>query len=303
MTLDVAYTWVDDRWPGYRETLRAHAASRHDLNPNRTRDNLDLMRYSLRSLAKYAPWVRNVHLFTCRPQVPAWLDTGHPRLRVTHHDEVMDATLLPTFNSFAIVQHLHRLPGVSPRFVYFEDDMLLGGAVALEDFIAYPRLHRTRGEARAGDSPWTASLANANRLLDERFGRGRRWIHHFPLLMDVELWREVLAQWPEPLARTRASRFRAHDNVAPEHLYFHYARARLPLARASVARSYRECFYFPLENRLAQMRMQRAAVKLLRPKFICMNDNFDERPDPRVEAYLRAMLERWLPEPSPFERS
>jgi hypothetical protein len=303
MTLDVAYTWVDDRWPGYLDTLRAHAASRHDRNPNRTRDNLDLLRYSLRSLAKYAPWAGNVHLLTCRPQVPAWLDTRHPRLRITHHDEVMDPALLPTFNSFAIVQHLHRLPRISRRFVYFEDDMLLGRAVAPEDFIAYPRLARTRRAARAGDSPWTASVAGSNRLLDERFGRAHRWIHHFPLLMDAQLWPALLGEWPDALARTRASRFRAHDNVAPEHLYFHYWREQAGAARSSLARSYRDCFYFPLENRLWQMRLQRAGVELLRPKFVTLNDNFDERPDPRVEDYLRAMLERWLPEPSPFERS
>ena len=303
MTLDVAYTWVDDRWPGYRDELRAHAASRDDLNPNRTRDNLELLRYSLRSLAAYAPWVRNVHLLTCRPQVPAWLESAHPRLRITHHDQVMDAALLPTFNSFAIVQHLHRLPGISPRFVYFEDDMLLGAPVTPQDFAAYPRLARTRREARAGDSPWTAAVAAANRLLDGRFGHEQRWVHHFPLLIDVELWREMAAQWPQPLERTRASRFRAHDDVAPEFLYFHYARARDGVARASLARSYRECFYFPLENRLAQMRLQRGAVAVLRPKFITLNDNFDARPDPRVEAYVRALLERWLPEPSPFERS
>lgn len=303
MTLDVVYTWVDDRWPGYLDQLHAHAASRDDLNPNRTRDNLDLLRYSLRSLARYAPWVGNVHLFTCRPQVPAWLDTRHPRLRITHHDEVMDAALLPTFNSFAIVQHLHRLPGISARFLYFEDDMLLGRAVAPDDFIAYPRLSRTPRETGAAGSPWTASVAGANRLLDERFGGGGRWVHHFPLLMDAALWRELLDEWPGALSRTRASRFRAHDNVAPEYLYLHYARARNQLSEASLGRSYRECFYFPLENRLWQMRLQRAAVELLRPKFITLNDNFDARPDARVEAYVRALLERWLPDPSPFERS
>ena len=303
MTLDVAYTWVDDRWPGYRAQLRQHAAGRHDLNPNRTRDNLDLLRYSLRSLARHAPWVRNVHLFTCRPQVPAWLDTGHPRLRITHHDEVMDPALLPTFNSFAIVQHLHLLPGISRRFVYLEDDMLLGSAVGVEDFIAYPRIGRTRRQAHAADSPWTAAVAQANRLLDERFGRKHRWVHHFPLLIDVERWREMLGEWPDALGRTRASRFRAHDNVPPELLYFHYALARDGVPSASLARSYRDCFYFPLENRLWQMRLQRAAVEALRPKFVTMNDNFDERPDPRVEAYLRAVLGRWLPAPSPFERS
>jgi hypothetical protein len=301
--IDVAYTWVDDRWPGYADELRAHAATPHDLNPNRTRDNLELLRYSLRSLDRHAPWVRNVHLFTCRPQVPAWLDTSHPRIRITHHDEVMDPRRLPTFSSFAIALHLHRLPGISSRFIYFEDDMLLGARVEPGDFVAYPRLARAPRQAREGDSPWTAALAGANRLLDARFGRERRWVSHFPLAIDKALWAEMLAQWPQALERTGASRFRSAADVPPEYLYLHYARARGRLACASLAESYRACLYFPLENRLVQMRLQRAAAALLRPKFVTLNDNFGARPDPRVEAYLRAVLERWFPEPSPFERS
>ena len=307
---DVAFTWVDDRWPGYLDELRAHAHTPHDTNPNRTRDNLQLLRYSLRSLAMHAPWVRNVHLFTRRPQLPPWLDTRHPRLRITHHDEVMEPSLLPTFSSFAIVLHLHRLPGISRRFAYFEDDMLLGARVVPGDFMdgegrlrIYPRLARAPRETRVGDSPWTAALAGANRLLDARFGRAHRWASHFPLAVDMELWGEMLAQWPEALGRTRADRFRSPSDVAPEFLYLHYARARDRASAASLVESYRQCFYFPLENRLAQMRLQRAAAERLQPKFITMNDNFGEGVEARVESYLRSLLERWFPEPSPFERS
>ena len=48
--IDVVYTWVDDTFPGYAEELARHAGKPADRNPNRTRDNLDLLRYSLRSL-------------------------------------------------------------------------------------------------------------------------------------------------------------------------------------------------------------------------------------------------------------
>jgi len=33
---------------------------------------------------------------------------------------------LPTFNSAAIECHLHRIPGLSENFLYFNDDFLLG---------------------------------------------------------------------------------------------------------------------------------------------------------------------------------
>ena len=77
--IDVVYTWVDDQWPGYRELLSQYAEVKRDSDPSRTRDNLETLRFSLRSLQRYAPWVNRVFLLTCRPQVPSWLNTAHPQ--------------------------------------------------------------------------------------------------------------------------------------------------------------------------------------------------------------------------------
>src|SRR5580658_8510601 len=87
--LDIVYMWVDDRWPGYAETLARYARSAHDRNPNRTRDNLETLKYSLRSVSHFAPWRGKIFVVTCRPQCPAWLDRRHPDIRLVHHDEFM----------------------------------------------------------------------------------------------------------------------------------------------------------------------------------------------------------------------
>src|SRR5438046_306412 len=181
--IDVVYTWVDDSWPGYRELLARHASTRHDVNPNRTRDNLQILKYSLRSLAAFAPWVRRVYLVTCRPQLPSWIDAS--AIRIVHHDEFMPREHLPTFNSFAILSNLHRLPDLARRFVYIEDDRLFGRSVGVDDFFdpsgrvrVYEALRGTpRGGARAsGSSPWNLALARSNALLDERCARcSARW--------------------------------------------------------------------------------------------------------------------------------
>lgn len=46
-------------------------------------DNEEL-RYSLRSIEKYAPWVNHIYLVT-NGQIPYWLNTSHPRLSVITH--------------------------------------------------------------------------------------------------------------------------------------------------------------------------------------------------------------------------
>jgi len=53
---------------------------------SRYRDNQEL-RYSLRSIWKYAPWVRHIYIVT-NGQVPRWLDINHPRLSIVTHADI-----------------------------------------------------------------------------------------------------------------------------------------------------------------------------------------------------------------------
>ena len=117
----------------------------------------------------------------------AWLDLGNPRVRLVTHAEIFRwPEDLPTFNSVAIETHLHRIPGLAERFVYFNDDTFLGAACGPEDFFtADGRLCvRFRHEALpCNEGPAEVSAAdrgaaNANGLLAFEFGPGR---YHYPI--------------------------------------------------------------------------------------------------------------------------
>lgn len=101
---------------------------------NRYRDSNELL-YSLRSLEKYAPWIRHIHIVTCG-QVPSWLDVSHPRISIVTHEEIFpNRSHLPVFSSPAIETHLHRVPGLTQKFIYFNDDVFLASDVWPDDFI------------------------------------------------------------------------------------------------------------------------------------------------------------------------
>ena len=54
---------------------------------------------------------------------------------MVNHDEIFaDASHLPSFSSPAIESNLHRIPGLSRRFIYFNDDVMLGAPTYPEDF-------------------------------------------------------------------------------------------------------------------------------------------------------------------------
>lgn len=311
--IDAVYTWVDDSAPGYAEALAQQARSEHDRNPNRTRDNLELLRFSLRSLQRYAPWIRRVVLVTQRPQIPAWLEISEPSLRIVHHDEIFEPEHLPTFNSFAIVANLHRISGLSRHFLYLSDDHLFAGPVSRSDFFwpdgaqkLYFSRRRTPDAELAGNrwiSRWNAALALSNALLDDAYGAApRRAICHAPLMIERSSFESCASQWKAEWERTCSSRFRETDNLAPEYLYPWFLACE-GLGRAVSRRERRRgVAYWGLDNWLPLQLAGLAWLRLRRAKFLCLNDNFGEHPNAAVERAARRYLERCHPAASRFER-
>lgn len=104
----------------------------------------DELKYSLRSVEKYANWVRNIYIVT-NGQVPNWLNTSHPRIKIVNHKDIYpNRTHLPTFNSASIECHLHRIDGLSRQFLYLNDDFLFGKPVYPEDFYSRSKGHQIR---------------------------------------------------------------------------------------------------------------------------------------------------------------
>jgi hypothetical protein len=115
------------------ETKNSTQHSDDTVSQNRFRDSEEL-RYSFRSLEKYAPWIRKIFLVTDN-QVPYWLNLQNSRIQIISHQEIFpNQSHLPVFSSPAIETHLHRIPGLSKKFIYFNDDVFLGAPTLPEDF-------------------------------------------------------------------------------------------------------------------------------------------------------------------------
>ena len=107
-------------------------------SPSRFADNQEL-RYSMRSVEKYAPWVRKIFIVT-NGQIPSWLNLDNPRVKVVPHSEIFtNQSHLPTFSSPAIESHLHKIPGLSKKFIYLNDDVFFGTEVWPDDFFTHSK--------------------------------------------------------------------------------------------------------------------------------------------------------------------
>ena len=137
--IDFVITWVDGNDPEWQSEKRKYSGEGCDDRPERYRD-WEFLRYWFRGVEKFAPWVRKIYFVTWG-HLPEWLDTNHPKIHIVRHEDYIPKEYLPTFNSHVIEFHLHRIQGLSERFVYFNDDMFLTDKVFEEDFFAgeYPK--------------------------------------------------------------------------------------------------------------------------------------------------------------------
>lgn len=122
--IDFVVLWVDDSDPDWRREKARHqqGVARESCGEKRYRD-WELLRWQFRAFEKFTPWVNHIYLVTCG-HAPNWLDLRHPKVSLVRHDEFMPAEYLPTFSANPIELNLHRIPGLSENFVYFNDDCI-----------------------------------------------------------------------------------------------------------------------------------------------------------------------------------
>lgn len=317
--IDAVYTWVDGSDPAHCRQLaywRAQDPSRTRATsgPHRFR-NRDELRYSLRSLERHAPWIRNVHLVT-NGQLPPWLDRSHPRLKlVTHAELFAEPSHLPTFNSLAIEANLHRIPGLSPSYLYLNDDLFIGRPVQPTDFLSPQTGHQVYFDGwplpRRNTSRTTTDLALAHTqdLLDRRFRpRERRAPAHVPVLYRSDIVQALVQEWGADLQATSAHRFRTADDVAIHVLYTYFivegqAERYFPVHLSATDWSSVNAFVM-LTSDTRAAREGLATIARQRPKFFCINDDLPTRwpwIEARTNRLLAAFLAEYFPEPSTFE--
>lgn len=296
MKFDAVYTWVDGDEPQYIELRDRYAAKTTDRNPERYRDNLQLMRYSFRSMEQFFNHFETLYLVTTRPQVPSWINADHPRVKIVHHDEFIPAEFLPTFNSNVIESFLHRIPGLSEHFLYMNDDFLFGNPLPPDAFMR-------DGKYRIFNTLFGENLKW--RVYDgfqDIFGLGI--IEHTPLFIRKSYWEEAFACFPDAAEATRKSRFRKPENLCPYKVYrYHMLKNH---ADESVAVHLPELlmeskFHKLTNNVSAQRRFFNKMMENM-PDHYCLNDDFRVKPNPEVVEMARKFLESKYSNPSTFEQ-
>jgi len=136
--IDLVYLWVDGSDPKWQKKKQAFTTTRNDNSETNAAGryvNSNELKYSLRSVEKHAPWIRNIFIVT-DDQKPEWLNTDHPKINLIDHTQIIPLEVLPLFNSIAIEYFLYKIPGLSEHFLFSNDDMFFNGDLTPDFFFA-----------------------------------------------------------------------------------------------------------------------------------------------------------------------
>lgn len=309
--IDAVYTWVDgdDKdWLARKDAAAGRDSDAvHHTSSSRARfASRDELRYSLRSLETFAPWIRHVYLVTDQ-QRPEWLDVDNPRITVVDHREIFsDPSVLPVFNSHAIESQLHHIDGLSEHYLYMNDDVMFGRPVGPAGFFegnGMPRFFVSSATldvspASSRDLPVLSAAKRNARVIADRFGRSvTQKFQHTPHPQSRAVLRELEGEYPDLFAEVSASKFRHPDDVSVasslHHTYAHARGLAVP-GRLKYA-------YINVAEADAALRLTGLMRKRDRDVF-CLNDVDVSHTDNDAAARnLAQFLEHYFPVRSAFE--
>lgn len=309
--IDMVFSWVDGSSTEFQRQRAAqmdgYVVGDGDDSPARFRQ-IDELRYALRSVHMYAPWVRRIFIATDSPR-PAWLNE-HPDVTIVRSEEFFaDTSVLPTHNSHAVEAQLHRINGLAEHFLYSNDDMFFGRPVTPELFFSGGGISRFvesgvrigTGAAHAGRSGHDNGLRTNRALLQERFGRViTHDLEHCAVPMRRSVAAELEREFADDYARTAANRFRAATDISVTNSLYHYY--ALLTGRAVVTREPR--VQYVQTTQLDSLRTMERLVTRRDTDMFCLNDgSVPEIPEEMRVRALRSCLERAFPVRAPWERA
>jgi Stealth protein CR2, conserved region 2/Stealth protein CR3, conserved region 3/Stealth protein CR4, conserved region 4/Stealth protein CR1, conserved region 1 len=309
--IDMVFSWVDGNDPEFRARRAAvmadYVVGEGDDADARIRQ-LDELKYALRSVHAFAPWVRRIFIAT-DSLAPEWL-APHPKVTIVRAaDHFSDLSALPVYNSHAVESQLHHIPGLAEHFLYSNDDMFFGRVLWPTMFFSPGGVTKfiEAGE-RIGlgvnnlERSGFENAARVNRqLLWEKFGKViTRHLEHTAAPLRKSVLLELEREFSQEFARTRASRFRASTDISVTNSLYHYY--ALMTGRAVQHESAKVLYVdTTLRSGLAKLPQ---LLKKRKFDFFCLNDSSF----PEVSATERAQvigefLQHYFPVPAPWERA
>ncbi len=171
MSIDYVIPFVDCSDGKWLQEYKKYVSDTRDWSNNATRfRDWDTLRYQLRSIERYMPWVRNIYIImsVSESQVPHWLNRQNERIHIVWDWEIVPREYLPVFNSNVIDLYIPRIDGLSEHYLYACDDYIVMRELNPEDFFTENGIRLKVGRYRFKEWIYSRTIINSNHLICPR---------------------------------------------------------------------------------------------------------------------------------------
>lgn len=260
--IDIVVPWVnpnDPVWISCFEYWKQKETGQKDAC--RYRD-MGIFNFWFRCIEQNVPWIRYIFLILASDtQIPTWLNTRHPKLKIIYHEQFIPKEELPTFNSSVINCYIPFIEELSDNYILFNDDFFVVKPVNENEFFLnnVPVANfNVKGCPAAQGAPWYHNISNNCKLLENISGKKSHFMpDHGPISFNkpiqLFIWNKAKTQLTDGLHN---SRFRQNKN-------------------------YTDWIFFDAEGQLGKLKKLSYSIVqyvnkpnvLYKQKIICVNDN------------------------------
>ena len=168
MLIDYVIPFVDCSDRNWLLEYKKYVSGVSDWSNNATRfRDWETLRYQLRSIERYMPWIRNIYivLSISETQIPKWLDTENERVHIVWDWEIVPREYLPVFNSNVIDLYIPRIEGLSEHYLYACDDYIVMRELKPEDFFSENGVRLKLGRYKFRNWTYTQTIYNSGQLI------------------------------------------------------------------------------------------------------------------------------------------
>ncbi|KAG1695202.1 hypothetical protein DVH05_020582 [Phytophthora capsici] len=217
----IVYTWVNGTENCYNKRRERAGLPRGGSSRDKEMGEL---KYSLRSLIKFAPWLEGPIYIVTPGQIPDWLDVNNPRVRVVDQDDLLprNKATLPTFDTNVIEQYLHKIPGLTDIFIHMNDDYLFIKPVTPDRFFTcdgglrlLTEINHIRHVPSQKSNAWLASVRNTVMLTDKTYGGEHvyNFLKHAPFVYSRLAFEEIHKKFGKELDAMLPHQMRHPDDL------------------------------------------------------------------------------------------
>lgn len=246
--IDIVIAWVDgsDRaWTRRRAKYNFGKEISDGTDATRFASDNEIY-FCIASILKYVPFCGTIFLVTDR-QKPKFIDEFHEqglcskeKIKIVDHSEIFSGYEhgYPSFNSLSIESLIWRINGLSRYFIYLNDDFFFNASAKPEDFLlgdqivvcghwessafikiklGLRRLLRKIFAIQPKAGHTVSQMLAANLFGFNNFFK----VHHYPHIMDINIFRNFFKDYPEILEKQVSYRFRDIEQINPVSLAVH----------------------------------------------------------------------------------